>query len=176
MVVASRGPLDCPRGLSTWTNPDILGNSCQKAAPSSPFVLWGTPRTVNERSDARSGLLAHEFRCFAVALTTTVAQEDMLSEAVAGFLPRPLHCYRCVSFTLIRKSVTHPANTHRPTDVVVCVSVGGARARALCIGDSFPHIARVRTPARAYTEVGTRIVPPHPNPHTRYVRLCSVLS
>ena len=23
------------RGLSTWTNPDILGNSCQKAAPSS---------------------------------------------------------------------------------------------------------------------------------------------
>ena len=45
-------------GRSTWTNPDILGNSCQKAAPSSPFVLWGTPRTVNERSDARSGLLA----------------------------------------------------------------------------------------------------------------------
>ena len=47
----------------------------------------------------------------AVARTTTVAQEDMLSEAVAGFLPRPLHCYRCVSFTLIRKSVTQPANT-----------------------------------------------------------------
>ena len=47
----------------------------------------------------------------AVARTTTVAQEDMLSEAVAGFPPRPLHCYRCVSFTLIRKSVTQPANT-----------------------------------------------------------------
>jgi hypothetical protein len=30
----------------------------QKAAASSPFVPWGTPRTVNERSDARSGLLA----------------------------------------------------------------------------------------------------------------------
>ena len=47
MVVASRGPLDCPRGLSTWTNPDILGNTCQKAAPSSPFGPWGTPRTAS---------------------------------------------------------------------------------------------------------------------------------
>ena len=138
-MVASRGPLDCPRGLSTWTNPDILGNSCQKAAPSSPFVLWGTPRTVNERSDARSGLLAHEFRCFAVALTTTVAQEDMLSEAVAGFLPRPLHCYRCVSFTLIRKPVTHPANTSPD------------RRRRLCLRSthppSHPYLYRAQEPS-----------------------------
>ena len=37
---------------------NILGNTCQKAAPRSPFGPWGTPRTVNERSDARSGLLA----------------------------------------------------------------------------------------------------------------------
>ena len=50
-------------GLSTWTvhveaSPDILGNTYQMAAPSSPFVSWGSPRTVNERSDAAKALRA----------------------------------------------------------------------------------------------------------------------
>ena len=44
LVVASRGPLDCPRGLSRWTNPDTLGNNCQKAAPKPPFVVLGNPQ------------------------------------------------------------------------------------------------------------------------------------